>query len=373
MPSLFADDTVWRELVGRFPFDLDLEATAREHGALIRARKVKDAETLLRLALIYGTTALSLRSTAAWAEASGLASLSDVGLMMRLQGSDAWLEAIVGRLLGAPLLSRWRAPALAATGLAGRRIRIVDATMLSLPGRNLPCLRLHAAFEFPACRFSGFQLTSHRDSESLERFMPEPGEVTLGDRFYAKARSLHHTVAHGADFVVRRGVTGCTLYDADGQRLTLSDILKTVCSHETTDIPVLIPRLDDAATTPLPARLVVRHLGSEGAAKARRKAIAKARRAGRTIGRNTLEAAEYCMLLTSLSEDDDAAEAVLDLYRLRWQVEIAFKRLKSIAGLADFQAKEPRLVRSTLFAKLILALLSQAIIGGLDEAFFPES
>ena len=67
------------------------------------------------------------------------------------------------------------------------------------------------------------------------------------------------------------------------------------------------------------------------------------------------------MLLTSLDAESYPAERVLELYRLRWQIEIAFKRLKSLAGLADLSAKEPRLVKACLYAKLIVALLSETL------------
>ena len=75
------------------------------------------------------------------------------------------------------------------------------------------------------------------------------------------------------------------------------------------------------------------------------------------------------MVLTSLDREAADAETVLALYRLRWQIEVAFKRLKSLAGLADLQAKDPRLVRSCLFAKLIVALLAKEAAHDLLESF----
>ena len=63
------------------------------------------------------------------------------------------------------------------------------------------------------------------------------------------------------------------------------------------------------------------------------------------------------MLLTSLSPDRATAEEVVRLYRMRWQVELAFKRLKSLGGFAELQASDPRLARSWLLAHLIAAVL----------------
>ena len=89
----------WSAVLGWLPAGLDLTASAREYGALRRRRGIKSAEDLLRLALIYGATPLSLRTTAAWADAAGVAALSDVALLYRRQGAEAWLGALVGALL----------------------------------------------------------------------------------------------------------------------------------------------------------------------------------------------------------------------------------------------------------------------------------
>src|ERR671920_546838 len=74
----------WPDLVAAVSAAIDLEATARTCGALVRRRAIRSAEMLLRLALAYGPGGLSLRAAAAWAGASGLADLSDTAIMRRL-------------------------------------------------------------------------------------------------------------------------------------------------------------------------------------------------------------------------------------------------------------------------------------------------
>ena len=70
----------WPQVRAHLPADFDLERTARARGAFTRAREVKNAEGLLRLALAYGGCGMSLRETCAWAEAAGLASLANPSL-----------------------------------------------------------------------------------------------------------------------------------------------------------------------------------------------------------------------------------------------------------------------------------------------------
>jgi Transposase DDE domain len=69
-----------------------------------------------------------------------------------------------------------------------------------------------------------------------------------------------------------------------------------------------------------------------------------------------VRATGYLMLLTSLPAEVPAAE-VLAAYRMRWQVELAFKRLKSLLGLHRLPAKSEPLARTWLLTHLILALL----------------
>ena len=114
-------DSQWPALVSRLSEVIDLDASARETRALLRRREVRSAEALLRLILAYAPGGLSLRSAAAWADASGLASLSDTAVMNRIRGAADWLGAIAGALPRRGQPGQPGQPAAAAAVLAGRR------------------------------------------------------------------------------------------------------------------------------------------------------------------------------------------------------------------------------------------------------------
>lgn len=120
----------WPEVQAHLPAGFDLERTARERGAFTRARQVKDAPTLLRLALAYGGCGMSLRETCAWAEVAGLASLTDPSLIERLCKAAPWLGDIVAALIAEQTklsVGRW----------AGYRLRALDATSICEPGADV--------------------------------------------------------------------------------------------------------------------------------------------------------------------------------------------------------------------------------------------
>jgi IS4 transposase len=97
---------------------------------------------------------------------------------------------------------------------------------------------------------------------------------------------------------------------------------------------------------------------SEAAAEAARASVLRERaRKGRTVDPRTLESAGYVFVLTSLTGDLLSASEVLELYRFRWQVELAFKRLKSLLHMDELPARDPPLARSFIYSKLLAALL----------------
>lgn len=345
----------WCELAERLSSDFDLSATARRYGAFERVRSVRSAEDLLRLALVYGTTPLSLRATAGWAAAQGLCTLSDVALLYRLQGCDSWLSALVSGLLTRAVGPLASSPAL------DRRVRLIDGTVISGPGAQQGHWRLHADYDLGQRRFIGFDLSDRQGSESLERFLPEAGDLFVGDRYYAKADQLAHVVDHGADFLVRRGLTSCRLQHADGQALDTGEILMSLQGEQGLELPVLVPLPNKPGREALKARLIFRHIGQDQLAEARRRVRRQAAKSGRKPSAKSLKAAEYVILMTSLPDQQLCADQALRIYRLRWQIELAFKRLKSLMGLGDLLAKDHKLVRSCLYAKIILALVTEDI------------
>src|SRR5262249_57584681 len=59
---------------------------------------------------------------------------------------------------------------------------------------------------------------------------------------------------------------------------------------------------------------------------------------------------------------------ILTLYRFRWQIEMAFKRFKSLAGLDQLPAKKPELARAWIYARLIVAVIAEQIAGQVPDS-----
>ena len=88
----------------------------------------------------------------------------------------------------------------------------------------------------------------------------------------------------------------------------------------------------------------------------------KAARNGRTPKPQSLEFAKYVIVFTTLPAPRFSPEAILDWYRLRWQVELVFKRFKSVAALGHLPKRGGESSKAWLYGKLFTALLTEKLM-----------
>lgn len=350
----------WPEVSAHLPSDFDLQATARSRGAFTRAREIKDAETLLRLALAYGGLGMSLRETCAWAEVGGIASLSDPSLLERLCKAGPWL----GDILAALIAERAKMPS---GRWAGYRLRALDGTSICEPGADRTTWRLHVGYDLASGQVDQLELTDIHGAENLQRLTYRPGDIALADRYYARPRDLRPVIEAGADFIVRTGWNSLRLLQPNGEPFDLFAALAAQLEQEG-EVPVRIHEGTAEITQPLILRLVIRRKDPQQAQAERKRLLKDAKKRGKQPDPRSMEAAKYVLLLTSLPADAFPPADVLVLYRFRWQIELAFKRFKSLAGLDQLPAKKPALARAWIYARLIVAIIAEQIAGQVPDS-----
>jgi len=349
----------WPEVSAHFPADFDLEATARLRGAFTRARGIRNAETLLRLALAYGGLGMSLRETCAWAEAGEIASLSDPSLLERLCKAAPWLGDMVAALIAEQAkmpARRW----------AGYRLRALDGTSICQPGADRTTWRLHVGYDLAKGQIDQLELTDVHGAENLQRLTYASGDIVLADRYYARPRDLRPVIEAGADVIVRIGWNSLRLLQPDGKDF---DLFAALAAQSEPEGEVQV-RIHEGTTqaAPLVLRLVIRRKDPEQAEAERERLRKDAKKRGKQTDPRSLEAANYILLLTSLPADIFPTADILALYRFRWQIEMAFKRLKSLAGLDQLPAKKPELARAWIYARLIVAIIAERIAGQVPDS-----
>ncbi len=339
---------LWQTTVSRLGGVAAIDASAREWRAFLRPREVKSATDLLRLILAYCLGGMGLRSTSAWAASAGLADLSNVALLQRLRNCNAWMEHLVGQLLGGG----------AVPVAGGRRIRLLDGTAVPKAGKeareNNGLWRLHCTFDLPSERFGHIELTDEKGGERLSRPPVAKGDILIADRGFLHPDPLAHVLEQGADAIVRAGWKRARWLAGDGKSFDILAALKDAESAGVLDRPIWIGRKKAA---PLALRLVAFRKPPEAAEKSRAKARRAAQREGSAILDGTLAAAEWVILVTSLDAKTFSTSNIGDLYRARWRIEMAFKRLKSLIGLSGPPGEDPEVAKTWILAHLLMVFL----------------
>jgi len=348
-----ATDADWAELLAALP--VDVESTARASQALRRRRQVRSGADLLRLVLLYSLWDWPLRLVAAWATITGWAELSDVALLQRLRGAQHYLGVLVAACL---LTSRTLQP----TGPV--RLRLVDATVISRPGSRGTDWRLHVSFDVGQWAIDGLELTDAHGGETLVRHAAQPGDILVGDRGYAHRRGVGCVLAQGGALVLRCNVTNLPLQDAGGAPLDLLAWLRQVPEDAPAERPVQIVTLEGT----FPLRLLATRLSPQAADAARRRLRRQAKKKGHTPDRRSLEAAGFLLLVSTLDPTTWSTEQVLGLYRIRWQVELLFKRLKGLLHLDQLRARGAALAQVYLLGTVLGALLVERVSRGAPSA-----
>ncbi len=224
--------------------------------------------------------------------------------------------------------------------------------------------RIHSAFDLPQERFGHFELTDQQAGETLDRIPVVAGEIRLADRAYVQPDRMARLIEAGADLVIRAGWKSARWLDGEGNVVDLVAELKA-SARGLIDRPIWIKCKRGA---PLALRLVAVKKPAQAAAAARRKARRGAQQGGHQLSQQTLDAADWVILVTSLKPKDFATADVLALYRLRWRIELAFKRLKSLIGLKGPPGTDERSARPHVLAHLLTILLLEPFIDELEDS-----
>lgn len=313
----------------------DLEESARQTGALLRCRQVPNAAALLRMALAYAVSDLSLKDVAAWAGALDLAEISGPGLHYRLREAERWLERVLGQTLAEQIPDEF----------PGFPIRVVDATVINGPGGHTAVeWRAHVMLSAVTGKIRSVELTGCEGGEKLGRYAVQEGEVILGDRAYGTARGLYAVRQGGGHVVARFNPVTLRTCDVKRRRIYLREWEEKVPAVGAKEFKLMIP------IPPPPTKSHKTWDSAKAIAWVPARAIA-----GRTRTR------EVIWILTTLPGTISPL-VVLALYRVRWQIELLFKRLKSLLHLDTLPSRQGPTAKAWMLARFLAAALAQRLV-----------
>jgi hypothetical protein len=354
----------WKTLLDCLP--ADYEQLAHQH-RLVNTQwpnvKVANADSLLRLILLHVGADLPLRQTVATMARSGGPQVSQVWLHQKMRRAQPYLAALVERMAAssgsraAP--ERW----------GGYEMVCLDGSTVSGPGAEGADARLHAVLRLHDLRVREVRITTAAEGETLRRFIWEPGQLVIVDRGYANPPGIAWVVDHEADVLVRVNRGALPLYQPDGERIDVLRWCRGLKGHRPAECTVhVVCPVSKRESRKLPGRLIAVRLPEPQAEEARERTR---RELGAEVTSEHLEAAGYVVLFTTAPASRLSAARCVAAYRLRWQVELQFKRWKSLCHFDRLPNYRGDTIVSWLTAKVLLGMVMDRI--GSAALAHPES
>jgi hypothetical protein len=330
----------WSMMASLFP--AGWQEMALQSGAFERLREFSSPEVLLRTLLLHVGRGYSLRETAVRAKLAHWADVSDVALLKRLRKSEDWLRSLCVELLRDNGVN-W------SEETASPRIRIVDGTIVKEPGRTGSQWRILYSLQLPNLRCDYFEITAtlgEGSGESLNRLSG-----------YCSIAGIEHVQRRGADVLVRVNPQSFVAYSPNGRRVALPPRLRTLSKEgQYGEWRVVLHGQDSSFA----GRLCAVRKSARSIQQAHRRLHRRASKKQMSTRPGTFEFAKYVLVFTTRFRG--STTEVLELYRRRWQIELLFKRLKSLALIGHVPKHDACSSRAWLYGKLLVALLTEKLI-----------
>ncbi|MCK5146357.1 IS4 family transposase [bacterium] len=338
---------------------------AKKLGALTRCRKIPNAEILLRVLLIHLAEGCSLRETAVRAKEGGIISLSDVAIMDRLKKSTAWFQ-----WMNTEIMKQWITRQPDTVFDDQWNVRLIDGTAIKEPGPTGSSWRIHYSINLPSLCCDELLISNPRGKgESFKNFTISQGDLLIGDRAYGVRPSIFYVKRNNGDLLTRFALSNLPLLTTAGKRFDLLKHLRTLGPNEIGDWDVAVK--DNGTFEECTGRVCAIKKSSQAAQRAMKKVKRQAQKHGiKRIKPETLESSKYIFVFTTVARTQIKKSDVLEMYRGRWQIELVFKRLKSIMGLGHLRKNDKDASMAWLQGKLFVAFVVEALISQ-AETFFP--
>ena len=343
----------WPILLSFFPDDwVELASSTN---ALKGLRKDKAAENYMRTLLMHIGCGYSLRETVTRAKLSNLADISDVALVKRLRKAKDWLHSICVAL--------FEEQGICINKSSDFQARLFDATNVKEPGKTGSLWRIHYSVQLPSLTCDFFKLTATKGQgtgESFFQYSIKKGDYIIADRGYSTASGIHHVVSKKAYVMVRVNTQILRIHNLKCRKFSLLKNVQAIKKAGTVrSWNVLIPGRSGENVR---GRICAIRKSNEAIKIAHEKLRRKAQKKGHALKPETLEYAKYVIVFTNYPDDSFSDNDVLEWYRIRWQVELVFKRFKSIAQLGHLPKHSDDSSKAWLYGKLFVALLTNKLV-----------
>jgi len=345
MPKIKEIDKEFEEIMQELP--AEIKEMAEEFGAIIRKRKISNPIELLRAVLLYSGLDKSLREVAGNLSLT-IEQISDTAVAKRLCACQEWIKKILPKMLEKNKI----------TVEGKRRLIVVDGSQISVEGSGgKEFFRVHISMNLVTLEFIEIKVMDCHKAESLDNYEFLATDVVIADAGYCHPKAMIKQVEKGVEVVIRASAANLAIYDKEGEKINLIEKLAKQKEESIEVIEVkIIPSRSKGKE--IKGNLIAFGLKEEVANIARRKAKRKSKKAGRKPKSSNLFMKGWVLIFSTLPIEEFHPKLLLELYRLRWQIEISIKRWKSLLNLGDLPTRmNSKLSYVWLYGKLLWALI----------------
>jgi hypothetical protein len=327
------------------------EDKAKGLGVFARRREIKSVLDLLRLVFLYLTEGKSFSGTAALLQLGDICSISKKAVFTRFQRCGEWL-----RWLCEHLYRNNEAIGEAPSWLGDRKVYLVDAGDEPVHGSDKADYRLHYAIGLFDLGMKEMALTATEQGEKVSNFKSfGEQDLVIGDRAYCSKQGIEYLLGRGSGFLFRFGTKRFHVYNRQGRRVNVLGYFKGLRRGESGEQTLWYEYEGEYKPPRFCGVRKTREAGERGLETLRKTRMRK-------YGDKEVSGAQkaynrYVIVVTSIA--DAAPELMLDLYRQRWHIELAFKRLKSLFKYHEIPVHVEPSARAWFYGKLLLAALCE--------------
>lgn len=341
---LSPSDTLFQQFLQDLPSDF--KESANQYKAFQRARKLRHPQDLLRIIFLHCGLGFSLRETAASFTLIH-EQLTDTAVTNRLWRCKGWLHHLIRQMCDSgqePNHSKYR-------------FLLGDASSVRPPGktRTERVYKVHLLYNLFTSEFAQVHLADYNTGEKISNFKLKENDVFVGDRGYCSPSTIEYSRSQKAHLIIRSHFINAGLHTLDGQEFDYIKELKRIEKAGEGSFEVI----SKSSARGISERCILhaRKIPEHKADEQRRKAISKAKRRGKTLSKLSLYLKGWVLVMTTIPQEELSREQILAIYRRRWQIELVFKRLKTLLHLDELKAKvKKRLSGVWMAGKLLYAM-----------------
>lgn len=260
--------------------------------------------------------------------------------------------------------------------------KIKDSTRFALPecmedcfkgysgDSGKSCVSIQYEYDFKSGKILDVELTDGVQNDHVDARLKtddiKQGDFILRDLGYVATDILEKTIKQGASFVCRLN-TNIAVFNSLKERISFTKIYEQMKSKGLIqlDLKVLIGHGKF-----FPIRMVLSIVPEDVYEKRIRKIETKSGRRGYKTSKETKTRNRFTIFITNIDSSKASIDDVVQLYKLRWQVELCFKHWKSIYRIHEVPKMKKERFLCLLYAKLIIIVLNQQLIYGMRNLLF---